>query len=511
MILLQAFYGYNGVVITDAFEMDAINKHFDKYDAAKLAINAGVDIILTPVETTSKSGFEEMDEYIKTLAQKADNGEISMDKINAAVLRILTLKENNGLLDSYIVTDIEKKVENAVNTVGTKASHEKEFELTKKAITLVKNDNNTLPLTRENERTVVLVPYNNEVDSMVYGLQKLTNDDKTPDGVSRSVLSYYKQTADDILPQLEGADNVVFVSEIYGASGLTNEKAQLADVIEAKVHSDGGKFIVLSNSLPYDAARFQKADAIMLAYLDAGMSELPKDKETEIAKYGPNMPAAMYMMFSAEDAPTAKLPINIPQLDENYSFTNEVLYARGFGLTYEDVPKTVDINTCSLTGIKNKTYTGKIITLNYTLKDGDKKLVLGTDYIEVYENSLIAGKATLKIYGKGKYTGMIKKTFKIYKADNPITVTAKSIKASAKKNTTFSKAKVFKIKKAKGSISFKRVSGNKKITISKSGKITVKKGLKKGKTYSLKVKVTAKGNTNYKSGSKTVTLKIKIK
>ena len=509
--VLREKLGYDGVVITDAMEMDAIAKHFDKYDAAKLAIEAGVDILLIPVDTTAKAGFAEMDEYISTLAQKADNGEISMDKINAAVLRILKLKENNGLIEQYSETDIESKVENAVNTVGTKATHDKEFELTKKAITLVKNDNNTLPLTRENERTVVLVPFNNEVNSMIYGLWKTIDDDKVPDGSSRSVLSYYGQTAEEILPQIEGADNVVFVSEIYGPSGLTNAKAQLADAIEEKVHSDGGRFIVLSNSLPYDAARFQKADAIMLAYLDSGMAELPEDKETEIEKYGPNMPAAMYMMFSTEDAPTGKLPVNIPKIDENYSFTNEVLYERGFGLTYEAAPQPTDIKTCTVSGIKNKTYTGKSLYQSVVVKDGGTALKMGKDYTVTYKNNKNAGTATLTISGVNSYTGSIKKAFTIKKAANPLAVTAKSIKASAKKNTIFASYIAIKVKNAKGSVSFKRVSGNKKITISKSGKITVKKGLKKGKTYSLKVKVTAKGNTNYKSGSRTVTVKIKIK
>ena len=46
--------------------------------------------------------------------------------------------------------------------------------------------------------------------------------------------------------------------------------------------------------------------------------------------------------------------------------------------------------------------------------------------------------------------------------------------------------------------------------VSKSGKITIKKGLKKG-TYKLKVNVTAAGNANYKPLTKTVTVKVKIK
>ena len=54
------------------------------------------------------------------------------------------------------------------------------------------------------------------------------------------------------------------------------------------------------------------------------------------------MPVALYMMFSEGDAPTAKLPINIPQLDSEYNFTDTVLYERGFGLTYRSEEPTTE-------------------------------------------------------------------------------------------------------------------------------------------------------------------------
>ena len=66
--ILRTDLGFDGVVITDAMGMDAIEQHFDKYDAAKLAIEAGVDIILEPVDTSTKEGIEELCTYIKTLA-----------------------------------------------------------------------------------------------------------------------------------------------------------------------------------------------------------------------------------------------------------------------------------------------------------------------------------------------------------------------------------------------------------------------------------------------------------
>ncbi len=340
--ILRGDMGFNGVTITDAMEMDAIAKHFDKLDAAKLAIEAGIDILLAPVNTPSVDddyeGFRELDEYIAELVRMADSGEISMEKINAAVLRILTLKENNGLFEAYDGSDIESRVQKAIDTVGTKERHDREWELTKKAITLVKNDDNTLPLTKPNQKTVVLVPYNDETIPMNYAVRKLTEDGKLPEGADVTAYSYYQKSVDEVLPMIDGADNVVFMSEIYGASALKNDLLKAVDNLADLIHSKGGRFIVMSVSLPYDVARFEKADAIMIAYLARSMPEDPGDKVKEMRQYGPNMPAALYMMFSAEDAPTAKLPINIPALDAEYSFTDTVLYARGFGLTYQIPP-----------------------------------------------------------------------------------------------------------------------------------------------------------------------------
>lgn len=71
--ILRGDMGYDGVVVTDAMNMDAVAKHFDKFDAAKLAIEAGVDILLMPVDTSSTEGINSLDSYISTLTDMADN------------------------------------------------------------------------------------------------------------------------------------------------------------------------------------------------------------------------------------------------------------------------------------------------------------------------------------------------------------------------------------------------------------------------------------------------------
>jgi hypothetical protein len=72
-------------------------------------------------------------------------------------------------------------------------------------------------------------------------------------------------------------------------------------------------------------------------------------------------------------------------------------------------------------------------------------------------------------------------------------------------------ARPLKVSNAKGAVSYKKVGGSAKLSVNaKTGKVTVAKGLKKDK-YALKIRVTAKGTANYKSGSKTVTTAVYVK
>ena len=96
------------------------------------------------------------------------------------------------------------------------------------------------------------------------------------------------------------------------------------------------------------------------------------------------------------------------------------------------------------------------------------------------------------------------------KQASKMTVKAKTVKAKAKKKTSLKAKKAFAVQGAAGKVTFKKISGNKKIKVSSNGKVTVKKGLKK-KTYKVKVQVADAGNAQFAPVSKTVTLKVKVK
>ena len=167
-----------------------------------------------------------------------------------------------------------------------------------------------------------------------------------------------------------------------------------------------------------------------------------------------------------------------------------------------------DITKATVSGISTKLFTGKAITQNVTVKVGNTVLKNGTDYTVSYSNNKKVGKATVKITGKGKYGGVITKTFKINPAKQEIQkLTAKS-KAFFVDWAQKGSATGYEIQYATNS----KFTGAKKVAITnnKTDKTTVSK-LSGNKKYYVRVRsYTTVGGTKYYgswSATKTVTTK----
>jgi len=154
-----------------------------------------------------------------------------------------------------------------------------------------------------------------------------------------------------------------------------------------------------------------------------------------------------------------------------------------------------DIAKASVSGISTKAFTGKAITQNVTVKIGNTVLKNGTDYTVSYSNNKKVGKATVKITGKGKYGGVITKTFKINPAKQEIQkLTAKS-KAFFVDWAQKGSATGYEIQYATNS----KFTSAKKVTITnnKTDKTTVSK-LSANKKYYVRVRsYTTVGGTKY--------------
>ena len=183
------------------------------------------------------------------------------------------------------------------------------------------------------------------------------------------------------------------------------------------------------------------------------------------------------------------------------------------GLTYSGaVPNIAD---CVITASK-LVYTGKSQRPVVTVCDSDGVAITeGIDYTLEYDgNSVNAGTCQATVKGIAAYTGTTFFTYTISKAKQNVKVIAstKTLKAKKLKKKKLT-VKPLTVKGNSGKVTYKKVSVNKlagKFKVnSKTGKITVAKGVKKGK-YTVKVKVSAAADANHLAFSKTVKSVIKV-
>ncbi len=88
--ILRDDLGFTGLIITDSMQMEAITDRYSSAEAAVLAIQAGVDIILMP---------ENLEEAATGIIEAVESGEISEERIAESVLRILETKIEAGIIE----------------------------------------------------------------------------------------------------------------------------------------------------------------------------------------------------------------------------------------------------------------------------------------------------------------------------------------------------------------------------------------------------------------------------
>ena len=251
-------------------------------------------------------------------------------------------------------------------------------------------------------------------------------------------------------------------------------------------------------------------------------AEIPALSRISISKASVTLSTSTYAYDGKAKKPGVTVKLNGKTLkngtDYTVSYSNNTkvgtatVKITGKGNYTGSVSKTYSIKNnfkkATVSGISNKSYTGKNITQSITVKYNGKTLKNGTDYTVSYSNNKNIGTATVKIAGKGSYTGTITKTFKINPAKQEIQkLTAKS-KAFFVDWAQKGSATGYEIQYATNS----KFTSAKKVTITnkKTDKTTVSK-LSGKKKYYVRVRsyTTVKGTKYYGAWSsvKNVTTK----
>ena len=146
--LLRNEMGFAGIIITDGMEMEGLRKTYPKgADAEIKCLKAGIDVLLLP---------NELSIIIPLLKKAVENGEISEQTIDEKCLKVLQLKEKWGITHFQPLSTY-----NVVEELNTEKVTHLIKELETKAITLVNNENNTMPL-QGKEKTGLLFIGDNE-------------------------------------------------------------------------------------------------------------------------------------------------------------------------------------------------------------------------------------------------------------------------------------------------------------------------------------------------------------
>lgn len=290
--LMREDMGYKGVIVTDAMNMGAISKHFGPVDAAIRAVQAGADILLMPVGVA---------EVANGIYEAVEKGDITTDRLDQSVERILTLKLNRGIVKAEEETSLDEKVAYAMKIVGSAEHKAVEKEAAAQSITLVKNDG-VLPLKPASGDKIAVVGGSN------FYMNLLADEVKKHHG-NVIYINTSKQLTTAQLNQVKDAKYIIagtYTSSVGGRAPTADQMVMTNQLIAI-----GIPVVAVSARNPYDIMSYPTVGAYLVQY---GFK--PASFE-----------AAANTIFG-ENQPTGKLPVTI------YNQDGSVLYGYGHGLNY---------------------------------------------------------------------------------------------------------------------------------------------------------------------------------
>lgn len=280
--ILKEELGFKGLIVTDAMTMRGVTKLYSNALASVLAVKAGNDIILIPPD---------VDEAIDAIVKAVKRGEISEERINESVRKILEFKYDLGLHKERFV-DVNK-----IREVVAREEHlRKAKEISRASITVVKNDG-VLPLLQFDDKKILHITivdsrdpntgsaFENELAKRYSNISFERVDLRSTNGELNTILS-----------KLNNFDLIIVSAYVrvraYQASiSLPEKQAKFL----SQVLNSGKPVILISFGNPYIVIDYPSVKAYICSYSDAQ----------------PVVEATAEVIFG-EISPQGKLPISIP-------------------------------------------------------------------------------------------------------------------------------------------------------------------------------------------------------
>lgn len=300
--LLKNKLNFNGLIITDAMNMQAITKYYSVAEATIMAVKAGNDMLLMPPD-------EEI--AINALVSAVQSSEIDIQRINESVIKILAAKRWLKLQDNKFTN-----IDNIFNHIGTEQNKKLAEVIADKSITLVKNTRKIIPLRAEKYHNVLSVAFSYGIpDDSVLVFQSLVKENFK--GSNTFILNNKTNISefDKVLRIARSADLILVPYYMRPSTDELSEKLfkkfrrVINKLLVARAH-----MILISFGDPYLLSRFPGSKTYLSAFSDVPVSQ-----------------KSMMKALTGKIDITGKLPVSIPNTP----------YKAGYGIDLKNPDNSV--------------------------------------------------------------------------------------------------------------------------------------------------------------------------
>ena len=321
--LLQKQLGFKGIVVTDALDMAGLTHLFANNigRAAVEAFKAGNDLLLIPADFPAS---------YNAMIQTVQSGEISQERLDRSVLKILEAKASLGLQSARMV-DIKALAE----VVGKPQNLAFGQQVADEAVTLVRDNGKVLPLkssVKNQGTSKPALPYTKQEETHNQVVAVLFSDDVRSESGRAFAREFRARIpdarviyvdpriaagmSDEVLKAVDAAQTVVAAVYVVPTAGKIGNSVAMKDasgaLLQQLLDRAAGKTAVIALGNPYLAADFPKIENYMCTFSNASVSEI----------------AAVKALFG-EIVIRGHLPVSIPNIAARGSGLERAVQAAG--------------------------------------------------------------------------------------------------------------------------------------------------------------------------------------
>ena len=305
--ILKGDFGFEGVIVTDAMNMGAIEKYFGINEATIKSIEAGADIVLMSVNPVCAEDRGKLDSLFADIKKALADGRISEERLNDAVTRVVKLKMEKGIIGKDYGFDPDDAAEKAMTIVGCPEHRDIERKIALQCVDISYSGKFEPFSPNANDKIVCVMPRPTDMYSAEHSIIKLEERGIIPEVDARyyNIEEYTgsdgnKELDPKMLKDVEDADYLIL--GYYQSAEALNDPDHKFPIVFDEILENAAteKTAILWERLPYGTEKYSENYPCIVLYNSAGMTEADIGKDTFSGVYGCAIPAGFEIIFGVK-------------------------------------------------------------------------------------------------------------------------------------------------------------------------------------------------------------------